>query len=425
MRILKSLIAGLVSLCFFVLGVVPVQAALRDLECEYYASQRFPISQVSPGQVLSAPDCQFPTGTTFTYTWFVAGVSASNSGSFTVPERVGSRIELLIYAANANFNTTSIRFLGSILCKLPEYSVSADRPYLTPKSPVIITANSSDPAATFSYYGDSNPQISVALLSRGVWKLEISSAFQGFMKDHSFTVVRSKTNCITDYQSLRFPLGHQIGPVVFGPLSGDVLRVGTPIGLKRLALSSTATVKYQWEVGGKYYTTSTYTPTQSDLGQTVILMITVDDPAAGWPQLVISVAYEYGSGRTIYSALPGSSATPTPTPTQPAVGNGNPVGIGPTPKPIESPSPRPSASQSASPSATPVKTVVPAKPAAPVVARAYASCTALRKAFVNGVARDATALKKYKAKTKPTLNNSVYRLNIRLDTDKDGLACER
>ncbi len=425
MRIPKSLIPGLLSLYFFVLGVSPVQAALPDLQCNDYASPRFEMSQVSPGQVLTAPDCQFPAGTTFTYTWFVAGVSASNSGSFTVPERVGNGIELLIIAANANFNRTNIRFLGSILCKLPEFSISADRPYLTPKSPVIVTANSSDPAATFSYYGDTNPQMSVTLLSRGVWKLEISSAFQGFMKDHSFTVRHSKTNCITDYKSLRFPLGHQIGPVVFGPLSGDVLRVGTPFGLKRLALSSTATVKYQWEVGGKYYTTSTYTPTQSDLGQTVILMITVDDPAAGWPQLVISVAYEYGSGRTIYNALPAASSTPTPTPTQPAVGNGNSGGIGPKPTPIENPSPSQRPTQSSSPYATPVKTVVPAKPVAPVVARAYASCTALRAVFVNGVARDATALKRYKAKAKPILNNSVYRLNIKLDTDKDGLACER
>jgi hypothetical protein len=414
-------------LFFLATCVSPVQAALKDMTCEYNARQAFSgtISQVYQGQVLSAPDCQFPVGTTVSYTWRILGEPFSNSSTFTVPDGSRGDIILNIVATNAGFNTTTISFRGAIMCQLPAMSVTMDRSYLTPKSPVIVTANSSDPAVTFSYSRDYNPQMNVTLVSRGVWKLEISSAFSAFGVSNSFIVSQSKPNCITTSQSFKLPLGHQIGPVVFGPLTGDVLRVGMPIGLKRLALSATATVRYQWEVGGKFYTTTNYTPTQTDLGKAVSLLITVEDAATGWPQLVRYVDYEYGSGGTIYNSLPAASATPTPTPTQPTVGNGNSGGIGPTPKPIESPSPSQSPTQSSSPSATPVKTVVPSNPVAPVTSKTYASCTALRKAFVNGVARDATALKKYKAKTKPRLNNSVYKLNIKLDTDKDGLACER
>lgn len=429
MKISKLLLAGLMSFSLLALGNTPVQAALTDLSCDYFARQNFPISQVTPGQILSAPDCKFPTGTTFTYNWFVSGTIQSNSATYTVPDRLGAKIELMIYASHPGYNTTSIRFIGTILCKLSPFSISTDRTYLTPKSPLTITATSADPNVTFTYSRDSNPQLTVTPISRGVWKLEISSAYSAFGRSDSFRVTQSKPNCMADAQNLNLPLGYQLGPVVFGPLSGDVLRVGTPIGLKRLAAPSTTTVRYEWEVGGKIYTTPTYTPTQTDLGQRIWLVLKVDDASAGWSPGWVSVDYEFGSGATISASLslpsptPISTAIPSPIASAPSTNPGNQGGSAPTP--VISPTQSPKPSQSSSPSSAPAKTQAPSVTTAPKVANAYTSCSALRKVFVNGVARDAAAIKRYSLKTKPVLQNAVYKANIKLDTDKDGLACER
>jgi hypothetical protein len=59
----------------------------------------------------------------------------------------------------------------------------------------------------------------------------------------------------------------------------------------------------------------------------------------------------------------------------------------------------------------------------------YANCTALNKVYRHGVAKSSKAKDKVRGKTKPVttfvVNAKVYQLNIRLDGDKDGIACEK
>lgn len=57
--------------------------------------------------------------------------------------------------------------------------------------------------------------------------------------------------------------------------------------------------------------------------------------------------------------------------------------------------------------------------------KAYANCTALAKVYPNGVANSNKATNKgVGAILKPAVSPSVYKLNARLDKDRDGIACE-
>ncbi|GKV65969.1 MULTISPECIES: excalibur calcium-binding domain-containing protein [Sporosarcina] len=56
----------------------------------------------------------------------------------------------------------------------------------------------------------------------------------------------------------------------------------------------------------------------------------------------------------------------------------------------------------------------------------YKNCTELNKAYPGGVAMNAKVRNKGgKTKYKPTVSPSLYNLHIKMDRDKDGIACER
>lgn len=56
----------------------------------------------------------------------------------------------------------------------------------------------------------------------------------------------------------------------------------------------------------------------------------------------------------------------------------------------------------------------------------FKNCTALNKAYVGGVALNASVKNKGgKTKYKPAVSASIYKAHTSLDRDKDGIACER
>lgn len=75
-----------------------------------------------------------------------------------------------------------------------------------------------------------------------------------------------------------------------------------------------------------------------------------------------------------------------------------------------------------SPSSTPTPTPKPSA-AGPKV---YKNCTTLNKDYKGGVAKSAKSKNKGKAtKFKPLVNSNLYEINRKLDTDKDGIVCEK
>jgi len=55
----------------------------------------------------------------------------------------------------------------------------------------------------------------------------------------------------------------------------------------------------------------------------------------------------------------------------------------------------------------------------------YKNCTELNKKYASGVAKTGYKNKGLKVKKNPLLNDSLYQANIKLDKDKDGIACEK
>lgn len=76
------------------------------------------------------------------------------------------------------------------------------------------------------------------------------------------------------------------------------------------------------------------------------------------------------------------------------------------------------------PTSAPTPTA-PAKPAAIKIIK-YSNCKAMQAVHQGGVAKSPTVKNKgAKSKFEPLVNAKLYALNIRLDGDKDGIACER
>ncbi len=59
-------------------------------------------------------------------------------------------------------------------------------------------------------------------------------------------------------------------------------------------------------------------------------------------------------------------------------------------------------------------------------AKKFQNCTELNKVYKGGVAKDAK-VKNVGGKTKfaPTVSADLYKLNSKMDRDKDGIACEK
>ncbi|VEF47439.1 excalibur domain-containing protein [Bacillus freudenreichii] len=58
--------------------------------------------------------------------------------------------------------------------------------------------------------------------------------------------------------------------------------------------------------------------------------------------------------------------------------------------------------------------------------KTYKNCTGLNKDYKGGVAKSSkTKNKGGKTKYKPYVSASLYKANIKMDRDKDGIACER
>jgi hypothetical protein len=431
-----TILSVLTLFLFSLLGVSPSSAApLLKMSCDYFAKEAFQseIGGAYPGKVLTAPDCKLPEGTVVSYIWSVPGLSTIRTRSVTVPDnKLGQPIYLSIYGSNPQYESFRIDFSATVLCLLPDFSLSVEGEKLTPKTPVIIRATSADPGVNFTL---NNTFSGLTLISKGVWKWEMASSDRQDNHNMVFNigVTQVKPNCHSTMKHTSVAVGHQFGPLVMAPQVGELIRVGSPIVLKRQAFSPTASVLYKWEVGDQVVSTSSsFTPRISDVYKTVRLYLTVEDSALGLGPLEMRVdTMSGGSGETIYPALP--SASPTPTPIASSSPVLNPQVPGQTPdnsgnNPAQSPIPSPSVSQSAKPTTSPSPTANPipsAKPSSSPKAVVYKSCTSLRLKFKNGVARDSKALSRYKLKTKPVLNRSVYSANARLDTDKDGLVCER
>lgn len=63
-------------------------------------------------------------------------------------------------------------------------------------------------------------------------------------------------------------------------------------------------------------------------------------------------------------------------------------------------------------------------------AASYVNCTALTKVYKNGVAKAGVKYNKVSGvnrafKYKPYYSTAIYTANVKLDGDKDGIACER
>ncbi len=422
----------LVVFLFSVLGIQPSAAtSLPTMICEYYARQAFQsvIGRAYPGMTLTSPDCKFPEGTSVSYIWSAGNLPIVRTQSLTVPNLIGNQINLAIEATNPKFALYRIYFVGTIACLLPDFSLSVEGEKLTPKTPVIVRASSPEDGVSFTL-NQTFP--GTTQISNGVWKFEIMSGDReyGYNQVRNFSVRQAKANCHATSKSVSIPLKHQLGPIVIGPQTGELVRVGVPVVLKRQAFSSTATIRYRWEVADQTVSTSSsFTPRISDLYKTVRLYLSIEDSALGLGLLEVSVDEEYSGVGVVYPALLSASPSPTPSPSASAPST---PGLNPQapsqPGNIASPSPRPlpSVSPSVRPSPTPTTNPIPsARPSVSPRAVVYNNCTALRIVFRNGVARDSSSLNRYKLKTKPVLNNSVYLANARLDTDKDGLVCER
>ncbi|MBS4201859.1 excalibur calcium-binding domain-containing protein [Bacillus sp. FJAT-49732] len=58
--------------------------------------------------------------------------------------------------------------------------------------------------------------------------------------------------------------------------------------------------------------------------------------------------------------------------------------------------------------------------------KTYKNCTALNKDYKGGVAKSSKVKNKGgKTKYKPFVSSSLYNANMKLDRDKDGIACEK
>lgn len=64
---------------------------------------------------------------------------------------------------------------------------------------------------------------------------------------------------------------------------------------------------------------------------------------------------------------------------------------------------------------------VPASPVSAAPSKAYGTCIELRKAYKNGVANSSAMAKKSSAK----YSTSIYKQNSALDTNKNGVACDK
>ena len=70
----------------------------------------------------------------------------------------------------------------------------------------------------------------------------------------------------------------------------------------------------------------------------------------------------------------------------------------------------------------------PATPVRPATKNKFKNCTAMHKVFKHGVGRKG-AKDKVRGKTKPVttfkVSTKIYKLNKKMDRDKDGVACEK
>jgi hypothetical protein len=228
---------------------------------------------------------------------------------------------------------------------------------------------------------------------------------------------------------------------------GDIASINT----SGASLTSSCDWKYLWYVdralvqeGGTYAIKTSDVGKRLSLGRVYCYNTSNSRTYWGFGQDNIVPTQEGGSFYEAASIMitPKPTATPTPTPSrtatplatvtprppvQPSPSSTPPVLNPQRPAPEASSTPRPSVSEQPTPKPSPsvTNTPAPVKTVVPNPSSTFANCTALRKRFVNGVARDAAALKRYSQRAKPALNNAVYKANIKLDTDKDGLACER
>lgn len=70
--------------------------------------------------------------------------------------------------------------------------------------------------------------------------------------------------------------------------------------------------------------------------------------------------------------------------------------------------------------------IIPPATSEAATEKTFKNCTELNKVYKGGVAKDAK-VKNVGGKTKfnPTVSANLYKLNINMDRDKDGIACEK
>lgn len=59
------------------------------------------------------------------------------------------------------------------------------------------------------------------------------------------------------------------------------------------------------------------------------------------------------------------------------------------------------------------------------VAKKFKNCTELNKVYPGGVAKPGAVNNGGTTKNQPTINDALYKANIKSDRDKDGIACEK
>jgi hypothetical protein len=317
---MTKLMKVMVALCALLLSFAasPAQAVLPKIPVVDQGWSQVSGSGFTIGAVLRV-NFSVPAGTVVEYHWRLNGVEFSNnSPTVTVPNSPGSTLHVYVVLNLSGYEQTTYGWSPMLIpCEQKPFTVSVDKNYLSPNSPITLTMTGGESDSTFDVRANNSSKASLTKISRTTFRATTNATYAPRNEVITFNVEQIKANCATNRSSVSGILhGWQIGPATFGPSQGEFVRVGVPVVLKNFEPSSSTLriLGYEWFVGGLVSTSSSYIPTKSDVGKTLQLSIRVSDPASGWPDYSFSI-YSGPSGDTIWDALPVSSPTPQPSST--------------------------------------------------------------------------------------------------------------
>jgi hypothetical protein len=364
----------------------------------------------------------------------------------------GRVVGIYVYATKPGYKPWTAYWNVNVSCPEPvsiEYKHSGNKTYVYISNP--------NPFVTYSVPWASVKKDATRQVTSSASRIEIAvlqdSHKPSLTGTYFLKAVYKDSDCPVMEREISTQVGTMQGSVGISSSGGDSFTPGDIASINTSGASRTSSCdwKYFWYVdralvqeGGTYAIKTSDVGKRLSLGRVYCYDMRDSNKYWGFGQDNIVATQEGGSFSEAASIMitPKPTATPTPTPSrtatplatvtprppvQPSPSSTPPVLNPQRPAPEASSTPRPSVSEQPTPKPSPsiTNTPAPVKTVVPKPSSTFANCTALRKRFVNGVARDAAALKRYSQRAKPALNNAVYKANIKLDTDNDGLACER